>query len=264
MFGSFAQGGLAPFLEHAFGRRDLVAFIHVPKTAGSSMSAEMGRHLSPYVNITIDHADANGNAEEMRRQAFAQFIERARVQRPRSCSGHIMFRLMREARTELRPVRLVSMMRDPVARVISDYRYARTPVHPSHLAFAQRFPTIESYIDASASHNKQARFLLPGPRLDPAEAIAFLDRTYAFIGTVEAYAQSLGILFHLCGVAGRPTERRRATQSVPGNEVEVTEALRQRIRDTNRLDQAMYDHVAGALARHRVAWQAREEPAAAA
>lgn len=264
MFGSFVQGDLASFLGARFGPRDLIAFIHVPKTAGSSMSAEMGRHLAPYVNITFDHANTAQTADALRQLAFAQFVEQARAQRPRSCSGHIMFRLMREARTELRPVRFVSMMRDPVARVISDYRYARTPVHPKHLAFAQRFPTIESYIDARASHNKHARFMLPNPRLGAAEAIAFLDRTYAFIGTVEAYEQSLGIMFHLAGVAARPTERRRTTQSVPGNEVEVTGALRQRILEANQLDQAIYDHVAGALARHRDAWQALEAPAVAA
>ena len=264
MFADFVRGDLASFLARPFGPQDLVAFIHVPKTAGSSLTMEMRKHLQPHVNVVVDRTTVGPDFEAKRRAAFATFVEEAKRERPRSFSGHIMYRNVREFTAEIEPLRFVAMLRDPVARVVSDYRYARTPAHPQSAEFAARFPTIEAYVEAPQSRNKQARFLLPNPKMEPDKAIAFLDRTYAFLGTVEDYAFSLDMLFRLCGVAAQPTERRNTTVAVRGNEVELTAELRQRILEGNALDQALYVHVAGALARHRDAWLALTPAAAAA
>lgn len=254
MFGKLVAGDLAGFLARRFARNDLIAFIHVPKTAGSSLSAELRRHLAPYVNIVVDYLDDSRSMAARRHEVLAHFAASAKLNRPRSCSGHVMFRLIDALRNEVGPLRLVTMLRDPVTRVVSDYRYARTPLHPQHRDFAARFPTIDAYVDAPHSRDKQARFLLPDPRMPADEAIGFLDASYAFVGTVEAYALSLGLLFGLAGVTAPPTERQRETPPVSGNEVALTDALRERILAANRIDQALHAHVSATLERHRAAW----------
>lgn len=256
MFGTLVANDLPGFLARGFARNDLVAFIHVPKTAGSSLSAELRRHFAPYVNIVVDYLDTERNITDRRLDVLDRFVASAGLNRPRSCSGHIMYGLLRDRRRELAPLRFVTMLRDPVARVVSDYRYARTPLHPQHAEFAARFPGIEAYVDAALSHDKQARFILPHPRMPPDEAIGFLNESYAFVGTVEQYDASLGLLFRMAGIEAPPSERQRETPSIAGNEVVVTEALRERILAVNRLDSALHAHVSATLARHLTAWQA--------
>jgi len=118
--------------------------------------------------------------------------------------------------------------------------------------FAARFPTIDAYGDATPAATT-ARFLLQDPHAGR-RGHGFLDASYAFVGTVEAYALSLGLLFGLAGVTAPPTERQRETPPVSGNEVALTDALRERILAANRLDQALHAHVSATLERHRAAW----------
>src|SRR3712207_8209906 len=43
-------------------------------------------------------------------------------------------------------IRRVTMLRHPVKRVISDYRYQGSPMHPEHEGFRRRCPTLRDFL----------------------------------------------------------------------------------------------------------------------
>ena len=62
-------------------------------------------------------------------------------------------------------LKLITMLRDPAVRMISDYRYQTTPAHPVHREFVERFPTFEDYLATEWTRNRMFRFLRPGQRV---------------------------------------------------------------------------------------------------
>ncbi len=54
--------------------------------------------------------------------------------RCRSFSGHIRRPHIDFIQTELPGTRFFTLLREPVARVVSDYRYCLSPSHPTHRA----------------------------------------------------------------------------------------------------------------------------------
>nr|WP_162623688.1 hypothetical protein [Paracoccus saliphilus] len=149
--------------------------------------------------------------------------------------------------------RVISFLRQPEARVVSDYRYQRTPMHPPYQDFIEEFPTLESYVESGESHNKMAVFLLgeDGAKT-PEDAVTQIGDSHVFIGLLEMYPMSFNIMFELMGHRGLwPTEHVRKTPDDASTKVDITPRIREMIRRSNALDQAIYDYVHGLLIRHR-------------
>ena len=81
-------------------RRD-IAFVHVPKTAGSSLSSELAGLIPPYHNIHIDHLDRSRPGPERYDAAVDAFLAEAQRKPFRSASGHIQNRHMERIRAAL-------------------------------------------------------------------------------------------------------------------------------------------------------------------
>jgi hypothetical protein len=164
-------------------------------------------------------------------------------------SGHInMAEAVRIRRNLGRPVRLLTMLREPVQRVISDYRYQLTPAHPTHERFSAAFPTLESFVESPRSQNKMFRFLsLPRETVDT--AIARLERDFRLIGLVEMYPLTMRLCSDLIGGNLAPDTSLNVTQSTSGNEVAVSEALLERIRRLNDKDERLWLHFRDRLGR---------------
>jgi hypothetical protein len=223
------------------GPDDLWLFIHVPKTAGSSLQSQLSARLRPAYNIHIDYEAPRRSYAEDFGQAVDRFIEAGAGRRCQFASGHIDVEMARRIEAALSPVRLITMMRHPVQRVISEFRYQRTPAHPPHEQFRQRFPRIEDYVRGQGMQNGMFRRLgLEGE--SAAEAAARLDRDFTFIGTLETYDYSLRLLSRLLGCALRPETVVRRTDDGDDNRVELTPALEQEIVAANALDLALWTH----------------------
>ncbi|MRX50365.1 hypothetical protein GI374_07860 [Paracoccus sp. S-4012] len=264
-FGDLDHMPLAEFVASA-PQEALWFFVHVPKTAGSSFSAELARDMRPYTNVHVTYGEKAGVAREAREAALQAFIAGDRIASARSASGHMPFNVsacLRETRPD---TQYFSILRAPVARVVSDYRYQRTPAHPSYREFIDRFASIEDWIGSAGVQNKMAKFLtgLRQPSIE--ETLRIVDEDYAFIGLLEMYPMSFNLLFSLMGVDGKqPEEHRRKTPDTDDTRVEMTPALERRIKELNAVDVALYEHVRRRLRSHREAWQAmRRERAAAA
>lgn len=239
-------------------------FVHIPKTAGSSFSNELRAILQPYKNVHIDYTNRSRTHDQQLNDCVDRFIASPDLARVRSASGHIPLPLATRIQTARPDMQLMTILRAPVARVVSDYRYQRTEMHPPHREFIAQFPTLLSYIEHPASHNKMARFIA-GPQADRATVLRTADEKFAFIGLLEMYAFSFATFFALTGNPGLlPREHLRRTPATPETEVDVTPEIIARIREVNPLDVALYSHVHAILLPHRDAWLQRRQGGAKA
>ena len=209
------EGDLAGFLDRAAIGSNLCVLIHVPKTAGSSLRGELAALLHPDVNIEIDYNDRERSFHERMDIAVNAFITKAKSEGTRFGSGHILGRHVRQISESLPDARLVTMLRDPVDRVVSDYRYQRSPAHPPSADFIREVPDFSAYLRIDSQQNKTARHLLPYPMVadgDPEQAIDYILTNYDFVGVQEMYPLSFGIL---TAMIGSPRPPACAETSIP-------------------------------------------------
>lgn len=245
------QGDVAAyFRDNADTPDTLWVFQHIPKTAGSSFRTEIARKLRPQANVALN--GMGGRKFATVQSALDTFLGELRETPFRFASGHLS-RPQIEAIQAAHPrVRLVTMLRDPVERVISDFRYQRTPKHAGHEQFIERFPSFESYLESPLSHNRQFEFLRRGPEADTAAVIADLESHYAFVGLTEMYPLARHLLLALIGIEdAQPPETRNRTEARAENEIPGLDALRPRIRELNAQDEAIYEHFRAGLRAQR-------------
>lgn len=250
---------LADYLDAERTRAgDFWLFMHIPKTAGSSFSAELSSRLSPYKNIHGDYENRNMPLSYQLEQAAKRFVAEQPAAQFASASGHLPFEFAGLLRDAIPQTRLITFLRTPESRVISDYRYQRTPMHPPYREFIKKYPDIESYIETTSEQNKMTRFVTGRHRTpDEAEVIAHLRENFSFVGLLEMYPMSFSIAFDLMGHPGlTPTEHARKTPDTAETDVTITEEVRSLIRKCNRVDQAMYDYVRSVLVPRREEWAA--------
>jgi Sulfotransferase family len=246
--------GLTEFIDQNIGDdRTLWVFQHIPKTAGSSFSREMSRYRRPYCNIHINYEDRLLKFHDAIGQATSRFLAEDEAQPYLSASGHLPLRLIRHIRENRPRARTVTFLREPQARLISAYRYQRTPVHPVYKEFIERYPTIESFVEDQTQSNAMCRFMFGDDASDMnADDIRTnAGRSHDFIGLLEMYPMSFNTIFKLMGVDGKfPKEHARKTVSNDVNEVSVNNTLSEMIRQTNQQDYVLYEYVRKVLLPH--------------
>ena len=231
--------GVRPYVEEERDDgRSLWFFIHIPKTAGTSFRSEIAAKLRPDCNIFLN-APGDRPHHLVLEEATRAFISRMEVERYRFASGHLPRALFLSVKDAIPQTRLMVMLREPVSRIASSYRYQSSPAHPPHEAFRSRYPRLEDFVAAPGAQNEMYRFLA-GSRVEPVEALGKrMCGTFSFVGLAEAYDLSVRLLFALLGERRGPSlhlnrgdERRQAP---------VPSELAAEIRRCNALDVELYE-----------------------
>jgi hypothetical protein len=263
-FADLETMSLPDYVAQEAAKESMWFFLHIPKTAGSSFGAELAIHAAPHRSFVIGGPDQTLTHHQKVTLAVDKLIE-TMVQEPvRAAQGHIPWQQTQRILAARPGTRVFSFLRDPEARVISAYRYQRTRMHSQHKDFIAQFPTLQSYIESPESQNMMSIFLW-GEREFPSpdELVQHVRMNFTFIGLVEMYLLSYASIFAMMGNPdARPTEYKRKTPDTRETEVSITPELREMIRETNRLDQTVYDYVSGVLGRHRDALRAAQRPKA--
>ncbi len=204
----FAQAGSAA---------PLWLFVHVPKTAGSSMIAEVSAILQPRFDIDIDHTDTSRSYQAKFDAAVQDFIRAQRQQRYRFATGHIVTRHVDAIRAEIPGLRCFTMLRAPLARLVSDYHYQRSSMNTAQAQFVATTPSLAAYVARSHVHNKIALSLAPRTMVmagDVEACVGHIMKTYAFVGLQEMYPISLRVLTALMGAQRSPAAKIRVNSEV--------------------------------------------------
>ncbi len=240
---SLYDGCFQLYFDELLSRTPLWLFVHVPKTAGSSLNGELQPILKPGHHVFVDYTQLDRRSfADLLDEAVDKFITLAQVRRYRYCTGHLAARHVARIGAELQDVCPVTLLRDPVARFVSDYRYQCSDMHPGHEQFVADHPGIESYLDLPGEWNKIAGHLVPDHlRGDTQACVDHVAASYAFVGIQEAYALSLRLLTTLVGAPRRPAVFRRVNTPAPGSEIHLPPTLVEKIRLRNALDVEIYE-----------------------
>jgi hypothetical protein len=245
----FERGEQAYVEAERPGPQDLWLFIHLPKTAGSSLQSQFARALKPAFNIHVDYSRPRTSYAADFGHAVDLFLEAAQHRRFRFASGHIDLGMARRIREALAPVRIFTFLRHPVARMVSEYRYQRTPAHPPHEEFRRRFPTIEDFIREPRLQNGMCqRLVLRGESV--AEAAARMEQEFSFVGVLEHYGFCLELLNRVSGAGLKPEVVVRRTEEAD-NQVLLTPELQAEIAALNSRDLELWSHFHQRLAAAR-------------
>jgi hypothetical protein len=217
-------------------------FLHVPKAGGQTLFAIMARQYDPARTVTVlDVSDPRTAFEDVRRRAAPVLIR-----------GHLPFGVHEELGID--PVYL-TMLREPVDRVVSTYRYIRRTVeHPLHRVVNDRRMTLAGFVESDVAHREvvdwQTRQL--SGRVDPDPDEATLDvaegnlaRCVA-VGITERFDESL-VLFRR-RLRWRPpfyVSKNVAPRAIGGGA--LPEDARSAIVARNQLDLRLYRHAVARL-----------------
>lgn len=207
-----------------------LVFIHLPKTGGFALHAALARALPPRLVLRI------GDAAEQR--GFRS-LPPAQAARYALISGHVT---LAEALDRARPdARFVTVLRDPVARLVSAFNYmASWPDHPLHAQFRHR-GFAEFIASSGESLAGEACLQLTGCAT-AAEAIPMLEACYALVGTTARLADVSATLHRWLGLPPRIPARENVTAGQGRMTLDC--ATCERLLAITREDRALFEHVA--------------------
>lgn len=228
-----------------------IIFLHIPKTAGTTLHRIIKRQYRPAYLYHVDSA-----AESL--STFQQLPESQRA-RIRFLMGH--FEMGVDAYLP-RPSTYFTMLRDPVARVASYYAHVRRdPDHYCHELVNTAQMDLETFVRSGTDvmvSNGQTRMIagllydIPFGQCGPdvlETAKLHLDERFAFVGLTEQFDESLLFMHALFGWRTLFYADRNATPNGVSKQP-LTATARQAILEVNQLDMALYT-----FARKRLAAQ---------
>jgi hypothetical protein len=212
-------------------KRTLLAFVHIEKAAGTTLIYLLRRnYLMQYLDVRPLHARSNGmfTAEDLRTCL--------RINPFLRCIGGHAVKPFADLERIVADIRYVTLLRDPVQRYLSQYRYWTTALRMNW--------TFERFLDHEPSHNFQTRKLAGSD--DVAEAKRILAERLFVAGVAERFDEFLVTLQGRL----RPSEFdatyvRRNVASIDSRSPasEHLERYSDRIRSNNALDLELYRHV---------------------
>jgi hypothetical protein len=216
-------------------RRALI-FLHIPKTAGTTLHRIIEWQYSAFSIYTIDPYRIRATAER-----FKQLPERRR-RRFRVVRGHLYYGIH-----EYLPqgATYITLLREPVTRLLSSYYFIlRRPLHPLHRTLHKKRLGVEEFIRITPHRqNLQCRFIAGisnGEVCDQRtldRAKENLTRSFSVIGLCERFEESLVLLAKTFGWEMPFYESQRVSKSRPVVEPKLVEL----IREHNRLDVELYE-----------------------
>lgn len=193
--------------ERNFSNRRQIVNIHIPKTAGTTFRAQVTQEL-PLVAIDLGEA---GDDEHLPHYDRLRSILRNAAIRTGDdqdffASGHFRYRDLQSARPDLAgKVSITTFLRNPIDRMLSDYYYSISEVHPGSEDFLRSYPTFEIYMRSPGQANKQLEYLQADHEDSIEQTLDRIQREFAFVGVTETYDVCKAWFFDQLGAPQPPS-----------------------------------------------------------
>lgn len=220
--------------------QDVMYFCHIPKTAGMTFRTiiEDQFHCNDVCPATLNAQLAKYTPEELARYRLFR--------------GHLGFSNLPQLLGDKQVIN-ITVLREPVARVISHYDYIRRmPGDPHYAAvkdmtleeFAQRLTAGKLGKNIQTYHvAKTTQFSLDKLTVDESLALALNSMDdFGFVGLVERFQDSLFLLSYIFGWKPILNSRRENAAKVKKPLEEVAESTLEVIRANSQLDAQLYTH----------------------
>jgi hypothetical protein len=217
--------------------RKALIFLHIPKTAGTTLNRIIEWQYSPFEIFTMDPYRIRATPERLKR------LSEGRRRRLRMVRGHMLYGIH-----EFLPqgATYFTMLRDPVARALSTYYFIlRRPLNPLHRKVKKERLSIEDCIRLFPErHNLQCR-LIAGVKdasstgderlLDMAKE--HLTNSFSVVGICERFEESLTLMAATFDWEIPFYKNCKVSKTRPQINPDTVEM----IRDHNRLDVELYE-----------------------
>ena len=230
---------------------EALIFLHIPKTAGTTLNRIIEWQYNPLSIFTIDPYGIRATAKRFKT------LSEARRRRLKVVRGHLFYGIHEFL---LQGASYITMLREPVARLVSTYRFIlRRPLHPLHRRFKVERLGVEDLIRLTPNRqNLQCRFIAGVGRIEdvdmltkPAEATPRgicderlleiakenLMRSFRVVGLTERFEESLLLMTTALGWKISFYENRKVSKIRSPVEPRLVEL----IREHNRLDIELYN-----------------------
>lgn len=216
--------------------RPTLIFLHIPKTAGTTLNRIIERQYSPFSIYTINPYRIKASLERLKQ------LPEKRRRRLRVVRGHLPYGIHKSLPQE---VAYVTLLREPAARVLSAYHFVlRRPLHPLHRRLTRERLEVDDCLRLFPQfRNLQCRAISGLGDAAPCDerlldvAKANLTKSFGVVGFCERFEESLILISSTFGWKLSFYENRRVAKSHPLVEPRL-EAL---IREHNSLDEELYE-----------------------
>lgn len=211
-----------------------VVFLHIPKTGGQTLNAILARQYEFARTVTIENPLG----------PVAPLREGTVRASPALVRGHIPFGIHEKLGIE---PQYITMLRQPVDRVISMYRFIeRYPKHPLHAQVHEQgmtlFDFVESGINRAEVDNGQTRQLagsdVKDPDRDTLERAKNNLRSFLAVGLTERFDESV-VLFRR-RLHWKPPLYVSKNVASGGHRTGASGRTRELLEDHNHLDLELY------------------------
>jgi Galactose-3-O-sulfotransferase len=244
-------------------RTKALLFLHVHKTAGTTLHRIIEREYNPFQIYTIEGARIEWSIDHLkklplRRRAALQVVK-----------GHMSFGLHEQLP---QPSTYITFLRDPVERCISSYYYSKgNRFNPFYRRIARENLDLSAFLDVAPWNNNLQcktiagidrrefrpvelfrKMVQPGsgtvdPSLDRWSDVEILDRAkehlmryFGFVGLTERFSHSLILLKHLFGWEVSSYSSYRKSRNRPKTAV-LDPRILAVVEERNQFDRALYD-----------------------
>lgn len=186
-------------------------FFHLPRTAGTTLNAILKANFAPEEVLSVYSREDYASCRE---------LEVERLNRLRLIQGHLMPQSLYPPTLYGRPVRIFTFLREPVARLVSEYHFLRTwPRNHMYAYLNENNISFEHYLTGKEhqlclrgsnfmTHSLAGKF----KNIDDAEALERakdrLENAFCGFGIQERFDESLLLLAGTLGLTQLFYERR--------------------------------------------------------
>ena len=216
--------------------REALIFLHIPKTAGTTLNRIIEWQYSPFAIFTLDPHRIRATAERFKR------LPEGRRRRLRVVRGHLFYGIH-----EFLPqgATYITILRDPVARLLSSYYFVlRRPLNPLHRKLKGERLGVEDCLRLFPDRNNtQCRFIAGvkdtaiGDERLLEIAKENLTKSFSVVGLCERFEESLILISKTFGWGVGFYENQKVAKSRPNVEPKLADL----IREHNRLDVELYE-----------------------
>ena len=162
-------------------------FLHIPKTAGWALHASLLPIFGEAQSLRVNDGNDLARLRALSPREFSRY---------RYVSGHFTYNdVQQKCRDD---ALFVSILRDPVRRLISEFNYiASWTGHPHHDHFKDL--PLSGHVAANADFIRGLQCDWLSGHRDAERAMAVIRQNYALVGTVEKYAAFIAALGQLIG-----------------------------------------------------------------
>ncbi len=211
----------------------LLVYLHVPKAAGNSSIGSIKVKVGKENSRSIKWNDIE--------KSWSDFIVEHQEKPLSLVSGHFRFKhvlALKEANVDYK---LVTFIRHPVERIISQYKYSCSENVPNYLEFRNKFKTFDDYAYRGVGPNAVSRILVQGA-LSFEEYLNKLKDRYAFVGLSEHYDFSMFMLMNSLGYDYEIAKKKNVTIKDSFNQFDVSKKTYDYLLEKHSLDVQLFNH----------------------